>query len=1461
MGGVAEGATAVTHTESFLSAQAAQKEKQPAAAKKAQIKLATKTGKTTARLRRGNSSHNINPLAIAAMKHNAAAKSNRGLSAAGKAAEMDAESGRSGGGKGRSPSATSRSAASPPPTHTPREVKAKAGLTKAVLTKFYEEHDESKLSQIDIILDHPNLTPGLIHETCLDKYGSTPYGKYFSAMSTPQSPDEVRDNSVQGVIRGGGRMKRRMTEIISPQVQQHLQQKNAQEAAKRAQQDHDLALQRQQLQQERQQRKDSVCEAWDKKNRPRNTVDPAVRTAHAQRSSVDSSDGSFNYTVAPPPKPSTSPPPLLSPKSMLPLSGSQHHLIVRPPASVNPEDGEEGGGEDVFPGELSVSLNEPPKDPHRRTASTTAVNANGSKLSRVSLLSAKRRSKKQAAVKAALAAAEAAKAATEAAKSGGRGGDVGVMSPNSLRLSIAEDRRKVGALKDKSNITLGTGGGTGNGTDQDSAPPGTEEWLQKIRSSKSGSVYRSLEGRDGQSPRNASPPMQAAAAASGAAAAKAALRHEHIVRSAHGNAHGNRPASGELPPAPPPVLKGVTRTYVPIARRKTKGKIPSRPPPSGPPPPPGPPIPHQFPTVTTATAQQLEAFYQHVDPSKIPVIPDILSKFGGNEEKLFAQLEKKYPQHAHRLKRGGGGGGGGQSVEEKRPSSMYSERMVSMEEMGSPEEPIPLLRPLSVYSERMVSVEEMGSPQEPMPLIDSARKEMPDISSSKKVFVNPMMAMSQESDDDGRGGKGGSTVIEFDSFGQPVKKSAHVNPVPDMPPRPKGSNGTKGTKGRNAATSPPPLPPPPEWAKGFGSLPEKERQEERRKGGQSLFDDDANGGSASAFVNPLLGGGGGEAKQAKQTTGMTETKGGERKANRRGEWADEHYVPTPSTTGRTMVAVQEALDVLLVLGTAASSAVSTPAAVEASSVRSPMSCRLSGGGQHGGGDERTARVATMGDTVADNEGNQIGDELARLRLENSQLKAEKGQRERRVGGGVDALGASSAFGARGGRRRDTVTFGPFGALGIDAVDGFRTPAAPLPLWATQGFTTTTTTSTAGEGKAGGERGQRRLAYTEPRNTTDDRGMSGAPILTTKNKPRAWRTPAPRQPAPTHLVSRENPSTMNFTPSTAIVLGGTGTTFRPEGTDGLTSYTPGLTSTPQYRPSSTPASARMVSNRCRVPGIPRSSIMQSAHQQRRAPQSTAGMPFTVVDSSSAHAVNSSTSSASTPAVKSLRDLRSLRDLPTPPKKQPHGPPQGPPQVPATRRGEGWGVAEVGERGEGGETGHSVRIHRSGSIDITHGFRATATGGAATRSDATPFVDFEAERKAMERQQQDMRVLMFGSLDTHMDTYMDAHVQKDAGEVAGDEEFKAARGYDEDYDDNASRHPHHHNSHHQNSHHDSHHTQHRGQRGQSGQSGLGSGQVDEVQRADSAGGHVDHRQPDEGMRNLQARAAVSVGNAGR
>ena len=72
-------------------------------------------------------------------------------------------------------------------------------------------------------------------------------------------------------------------------------------------------------------------------------------------------------------------------------------------------------------------------------------------------------------------------------------------------------------------------------------------------------------------------------------------------------------------------------------------------------------------------------------------------------------------------------------------------------------------------------------------------------------------------------------------------------------------------------------------------------------------------------------------------------------------------------------------------------------------------------------------------------------------------------------------------------------------MGIDAVDGFRTPAAPLPLWATQGFTTTTTTSTAGEGKAGGERGQRRLAYTEPRNTTDDRGMSGAPILKTKNK--------------------------------------------------------------------------------------------------------------------------------------------------------------------------------------------------------------------------------------------------------------------------------------------------------------------------------------------------------------------------
>ena len=113
-----------------------------------------------------------------------AAKSNQGLSAAGKAAETDAESGRSG-----------------PSKHTPREVKAKAGLTKAVLTKFYEEHDESKLSQIEIILDHPGLTPGLIHETCLDKYGSTPYGKYFSAMSTPQSPNEVGDNSVQGMFK------------------------------------------------------------------------------------------------------------------------------------------------------------------------------------------------------------------------------------------------------------------------------------------------------------------------------------------------------------------------------------------------------------------------------------------------------------------------------------------------------------------------------------------------------------------------------------------------------------------------------------------------------------------------------------------------------------------------------------------------------------------------------------------------------------------------------------------------------------------------------------------------------------------------------------------------------------------------------------------------------------------------------------------------------------------------------------------------------------------------------------------------------------------------------------------------------------------------------------------------------------------------------------------------------------
>jgi hypothetical protein len=56
-GAMVGGATAVTRTASAVTT--------PAAAPKAQIKLATKTN---SRLRRGNSSHNINPLAIAAMK-------------------------------------------------------------------------------------------------------------------------------------------------------------------------------------------------------------------------------------------------------------------------------------------------------------------------------------------------------------------------------------------------------------------------------------------------------------------------------------------------------------------------------------------------------------------------------------------------------------------------------------------------------------------------------------------------------------------------------------------------------------------------------------------------------------------------------------------------------------------------------------------------------------------------------------------------------------------------------------------------------------------------------------------------------------------------------------------------------------------------------------------------------------------------------------------------------------------------------------------------------------------------------------------------------------------------------------------------------------------------------------------------------------------------------------------------
>jgi hypothetical protein len=53
----------------------------------------------------------------------------------------------------------------------------------------------------------------------------------------------------------------------------------------------------------------------------------------------------------------------------------------------------------------------------------------------------------------------------------------------------------------------------------------------------------------------------------------------------------------------------------------------------------------------------LKAFYQVVNASKIPTIPNILAKFKGNEPKLFESLATKYPAQAHLL--GGGGGAAG----------------------------------------------------------------------------------------------------------------------------------------------------------------------------------------------------------------------------------------------------------------------------------------------------------------------------------------------------------------------------------------------------------------------------------------------------------------------------------------------------------------------------------------------------------------------------------------------------------------------------------------------------------------------------------------------------------------------------------------------------------------------------------------------------------------------------------
>ena len=39
----------------------------------------------------------------------------------------------------------------------------------------------------------------------------------------------------------------------------------------------------------------------------------------------------------------------------------------------------------------------------------------------------------------------------------------------------------------------------------------------------------------------------------------------------------------------------------------------------------------------------MERFYSRVDPSKLVHVSTILSKFEGNEERMFAMLEKMFP--------------------------------------------------------------------------------------------------------------------------------------------------------------------------------------------------------------------------------------------------------------------------------------------------------------------------------------------------------------------------------------------------------------------------------------------------------------------------------------------------------------------------------------------------------------------------------------------------------------------------------------------------------------------------------------------------------------------------------------------------------------------------------------------------------------------------------------------------